>query len=64
MDRVTVNGEYSMYVNDESFVSVLVLEGSAEIGGVEANAGDSLFVEADFGELLVKGEAKLLISTL
>lgn len=64
MDRVTVNGEYSMYVNDESFVSVLVLEGSAEIGGVKANAGDSLFVEADFGELLVKGEAKLLISTL
>ncbi len=64
MDRLTVDGEYSIDVNEESFVSLLVLEGDAEIGGVKASAGDSLFVEADFGKLDIKGNTKLLISTL
>ena len=64
MDRLTIDGEYSIDVNEESFVSILVLEGNAEIGGVNASAGDSLFVEADFGKLDIKGNTKLLISTL
>lgn len=64
MDRVTVDGDYSLNVTDESFVSILVLEGEADIGGVKASAGDSLFVEADFGKLDIKGNTKLLISTL
>lgn len=64
MDTLAVDGEYSIEVNEESFVSVLVLEGSAIIGGIEANAGDSLFVEANFGSLEIKGKTKVLISTL
>lgn len=64
MDTIEVNGNYSIDVNEESFVSVLVLEGDAVIGGLSVKAGDSLFVEANYGKLDFEGNTKVLISTL
>ncbi len=64
MDTVTVDGNYTFEVTAESFASILVLEGSATIGGIDAAAGDSLFIEAGFGDVLISGDTKVLISTL
>lgn len=64
MDTVSVNGSYTFNVNDESFASILVLEGNATISGLDVIAGDSLFIEAGFGEVLISGNTKVLISTL
>lgn len=64
MDTVAVNGSYSFNVNSESFASILVLEGNATVGGIDVVAGDSLFIEADFGDVLINGNAKVLVSTL
>ena len=64
MDTLDVDGNYTIDVTDESFVSLLVLEGKGVIGGVEAVAGDSIFVEADFGKLEISGKIKVLVSVL
>lgn len=64
MDTLTVDGTYSFDVNSESFVSVLVLEGNARIAGMDVVAGDSLFIEAGFGNVEISGIVKVLISTL
>ena len=64
MDTLDVDGNYTIDVTDESFVSLLVLEGKGVIGGVEAVAGDSIFVEADFGKLDISGKIKVLVSVL
>lgn len=64
MDTLDVDGNYTIDVTDESFVSLLVLEGKGVIGGVEAAAGDSIFVEADFGKLEISGKVKVLVSVL
>lgn len=64
MDTLSVDGEYAFNVNAESFASVLVLEGNGTVGGIDAVAGDSLFIEADFGKVTINGKIKVLISTL
>ena len=64
MDTLDVDGNYTIDVTDESFVSLLVLEGKGVIGGIEAVAGDSIFVEADFGKLEISGKIKVLVSVL
>ena len=54
--------------NEESFVSLLVLNGSGVVtaGGtsLDVKAGDSIFIPADCGETVLNGEFKVLVSTL
>ncbi len=64
MDTIEVKGTYSLDVSDESFVSLLVLEGKGEVAGLEAVAGESIFVPANFGDVTIKGNIKLLVSSL
>ena len=59
-----LNGEYKVY-NEESFVSLVVLEGNAvirwESGSLDIKKGDSIFVPADFATVL-NGKAEILLS--
>ena len=64
MDTIAVEGNYSFDVNEESFVSILVLEGNATINGEKAVSGDSFFIEANSGKVEINGNIKVLISTL
>ncbi len=64
MDTIDVNGTHSLDVNDESFVSLLVLEGKGEVSGLEVVAGDSIFIPAGFGKTVINGNIKLLVSSL
>ncbi len=64
MDTISVDGSYSFDVNEESFVSILVLEGNAIINGENAVAGDSFFIEANSGKVEINGNIKILVSTL
>ena len=68
MSTVEVKNEYEIFVNDESFVSLLVLEGEGTVEGadsmVDVKAGDSIFVPANCGKILLKGEYKVLVSEL
>ncbi len=64
MDTIAVDGSHSFDVNEESFVSILVLEGNAIINGEKAVAGDSFFIEANSGKVEINGNIKILVSTL
>lgn len=68
METIDVNGNYSFEVNEESFVSLLVLEGSGVVtaGGtsLDVKAGDSIFIPANCGETVLNGDFKVLVSTL
>jgi mannose-6-phosphate isomerase len=68
MDTLDVNGTHKLQVNDESFVSLLVLEGIGQLKSdsteLALKAGDSVFVPANCGEVELKGKIKVLLSTL
>lgn len=58
-----------MNINDDSFVSVLMISGKAgffdEDGeGITLHKGDSAFIPAGFGELTVSGEAEFIWTTI
>ena len=68
METIKINGEHSILVDNESFVSLLVLDGAGTLSDstqtMDIKAGDSIFVPADCGEISFNGDLKVLISTL
>ena len=68
MDTLQINGSHTIAVNEESFVSLLVLNGEATLSAnsesLSLAAGDSIFLSADCGNVEIQGNIKLLISTL
>ncbi len=62
VDRIRLDGEREITVDDESFLSLLCLEGSAEIGCVSFKKGESVFLPASMGKLTLKGHALLISS--
>ncbi len=62
-DKLTVEGEMALSVGPESFLSLIVMEGSGKVQGpenqVEFQAGDSLFIPAGSGQLRVTGSCAL-----
>ena len=68
MSTIEVSGSFSLDVDDESFVSLLVLsgEGSVTCGDcvVPVGSGDSIFVPAGSGNTVLNGNFEVLVSTL
>ncbi|MGI6270474.1 MAG: type I phosphomannose isomerase catalytic subunit [Candidatus Howiella sp.] len=66
VDRIDLAGKAPILVNEESFVSVLVLDGEATLtaGGVSLflKAGECAFLPAGMGEALLEGKATVLSS--
>ena len=59
---VNVDGEAVLNADDKSFVSLLLLNGEADINGVKAVKGDSIFVDANTGSFTVKGSCELILT--
>ncbi len=69
MSLVEVEGVYADSADEDSFVSIIVLEGEGEITGSDGGIfpvrkGDSIFIPADDGNFYVSGKVKLLVTTL
>lgn len=68
MTSLEVFGAHTVDVLDDSFLSVLILDGKGSItsGGaaVSVKNGDSVFIPASSGEVLFAGEFKALLSSL
>lgn len=68
MSTLEIKGEYSLDINGESFVSLLVTagNGTVTVNGVTVDAvsGDSIFVPANAGKTVISGKLNILVSTL
>ena len=68
MTSLELNGKYNYNCSDDSFLSVLILEGSGSITvdntAVSVKKGDSIFIPANSGNVLFSGEFNALLSTL
>lgn len=68
MDSVEIKDTYKLNVNNDSFVSVLVLSGEGalktETEALSCKAGDSIFIPANTGEIILEGDFKVLLSSL
>ena len=67
MTGVAVEGEYEDAAGEESFVSLLVLDGKGTVAGngrtTPVKKGDSVFIPAGFGAYRVAGEGLKLLET-
>lgn len=59
-----LNGAMAFTADEASFVNVLVLDGSGQIGDMDFQKGDSFFVPANFGKFEVNGQAELIVTTM
>lgn len=68
MTSLELSGRHTIDVLDDSFLSVLILEGKGSITldgtVVSVKKGDSIFIPAGSGELTLSGEFNSLLSTL
>lgn len=65
-DRVRADGSLTLSAGPESFLSLVVMEGSGSVAGpentVEFRPGDSLFVPAGSGDITVAGPCTLAVT--
>ena len=68
MYELSVNGEYSSVCDEQSFVSLLCLEGNAEIECADERLtmkkGESIFIPANKGKFTINGNVKILETRL
>ncbi len=68
MTSLKLNGKYEYNCDEESFLSVLILDGNGSITAgntaVSVKKGDSIFVPANSGTVVLSGEFNALLSTL
>ncbi len=57
-----IAGNIELSVDDRSFSSLLCVEGCATVGDVEIKAGECVFIPANYGSVIVSGNATLLES--
>ena len=62
----TLNGTTTLHVDDESFGSILLIEGNATIENdgttLEVNKGDSVFIDANSGDVKITGNCQWIYS--
>ena len=68
MTSLKLNGKYEYNCGNSSFLSVLILDGSGSITAgntaVSVKKGDSIFIPANSGNVVLSGEFNALLSTL
>jgi len=62
VDRIDLDGETTVEVDDTSFSSILCVDGNAMVGNIEIKAGDCIFLSANSGTVKISGKAQLLES--
>jgi len=62
VEKIVVHNEYIGNADENSFVSVLVIEGNGTIDDIEIHKGDSLFIPASYGIFTVNGNIEMIIT--
>ncbi len=67
-ERLIINGQVKLFVDERSFVSIVSVAGSGRIIGndntAEFLAGDSIFIPAGTGEIVLEGDTVLIKTTV
>ncbi len=61
-ERLSLNGNTEIFVDTESFKSLLCLSGTAKVNEVDINAGESIFLSAGMGKVEISGNAEFIVS--
>ncbi len=68
MTSLNLSGKYEYNCTNDSFLSILILDGNGSITventAVSVKKGDSIFIPANSGNVLLSGEFRALLSTL
>ena len=66
--KVQVNGDAKVSVNEESFVSLIIVDGDGKVAlgsdELTVTKGDSVFVPAQNGEIALSGNMEVIVSSL
>ena len=66
--RLTIDGERVVSVDEESFLSIIAIEGDAKLifdgGELDVSVGESVFVPANAGKITIKGNCRLILSRI
>lgn len=62
VDRIDLDGETTIDIDNTSFSSILCVDGDARIGDLEIKAGECVFLPAGMGSIKISGKAQLLES--
>lgn len=60
--KVDVESSAYIYIDDRSFAHLMLLEGSADIGGCKGKKGDSFFIDAASGEIQISGKCSFILT--
>ena len=58
--RLVVSGERTIHTDDTSFKCLVCVRGAGQIGTHTAKAGDSFFIPAGYGEVVLAGDMELV----
>ncbi|MBQ7986530.1 MAG: class I mannose-6-phosphate isomerase [Clostridia bacterium] len=66
--KAMVNGETTLKIDESSFVSLIIVDGNGTIAlgedKIDVTKGDSIFVPAQNGEIMMNGEMEVIVSSL
>lgn len=62
VNKLEVEGEFALRAGENSFNSVLILDGEGEIDGVRAVKGDSFFIPAGYGDYTLNGKLTAIVT--
>ena len=57
-----IDSKAELNADDNSFNSVLILEGEGNIGGIPFKKGDSVFITAGSGKYTINGKCKAILT--
>ncbi len=59
-----IDGKINLFADENSFINILVIDGSGKIDDMEFKKGDSFFIPSSFGNFEIDAKAKLLVTSL
>lgn len=59
-----IDGKVNLFADENSFINILVIDGSGKIDDMEFKKGDSFFIPSSFGNFEIDAKAKLLVTSL
>lgn len=66
--RLKVDRESEISVDGESFLSIISIDGDAKLifegGELDISLGESVFVPANAGKMIIKGKCQLILSRI